>query len=69
MSSKLSPKFEAEMKARILKAGTLKEILDILSEYYDTENAKPGPIVKGAIILGLQKVITITNAKPKPFYS
>lgn len=66
---KLLPKYQEEMNTRIKNAETMREILDILSEYYDLENSRPGAIVKGSILIGLNKVITITRSQPKKFYS
>jgi len=65
----LSPKYKAEMNARLKNAGNMAEMFKILGEYYDLENCKPGPIVKNSMIHALQTGVKMVRATPKPFYA
>lgn len=53
------------MEAELRKADNMAEMFRILMRYYDLDNCKPGAIVKGTMILNLQRGVTMLKAKFK----
>jgi hypothetical protein len=56
------------MKARLQKAESLQDCFDILSEYYELENCKPGFLTKSILISKLEDAVTYMRAQARKQY-
>jgi hypothetical protein len=52
------------MNKELKEAQSMNEIFAVLNKYYDLDS-KLGAMSKGAVLLGLQKAIQVTNTKEK----
>lgn len=56
---------DAEIKQELNKCTNLDEMLKVFSKHYDTQNCKPGAIVKATILNGLNNIKLITGIKQR----
>ena len=54
-----------EMKNKLKDAHTAKQMFEILEDYYDLENARPGFIAKQTFIAKVESVLALLSAKPR----
>lgn len=64
----MKPFFKQEMKQRLKECDNLQEAFDILSEYYETENCRPGFITKNVLVGKLEDAVTSLKAQPRKQY-
>ncbi len=54
---------DEDVKLKLWQAKSVGEMLRILTEQYDLDNAHPGQIVKNLLISGLASAIKMVNPK------
>lgn len=53
-----------QFKDALMQSKTAEEFLNILGQYYDLKNCKLDQIQLGAMVGGIDKLITVSGAKP-----